>query len=111
MEDTKKLSKALNKPTIINQPRSNKALGLIADMLYPATEAARMLGTDDTNLATMTGMDGAQSLIDDMSYGAPLVRGGSLQTSTIDPRLADVAAITPLPAAGIKKMINLLRGK
>lgn len=111
MADNNKLAKALNQPTISAQPRSNKALGFIADALYPATEAARMFGTDDTNLATMTGMDGSQSLIDDMSYGAPLVRGGSLQTSTIDPRLADVAAVTPLPAAGVSKLIKLLKAK
>lgn len=102
----------MNQPTISNQPISNKALGLLADIIYPSKEAAEMIDIPGIgNMAEFTGLEGAHSLIDDMSYGAPLVRGGSLQTSTIDPRLADVAAITPLPAAGIGKLIKLLKSK
>ena len=49
--------------------------------------------------ADVTGVKGTESLVRDMSYGTPLIRGASLQTAKVDPRLFDVADFTGLGGA------------
>ncbi len=109
MADAQKLAKALQS-TISNQPRSNRMLGMIADALKPINDygAEVQIPMVDENLSQFTGMDGAQSLADDMSYGKPLFSGGSLQTSQIDPRAMDAASLTPVFASPAKSMAKKL---
>jgi hypothetical protein len=44
--------------------------------------------------ADLTGLKGAQSLVNDMSYGTPPIRGASLQTTKVDPRVLDLAGVS-----------------
>ena len=59
--------------------------------------------------ADLTGMNDVASLAKDVSYGDPVVRGKSLQTSKIDPRLLAVADIVPVAGAAAKGATTLAK--
>ena len=89
--------------TLKPAPRSNRVLGLLADMLKPVNDftgkykfydQVPLVGGKDVNEAI--GIKGTQSLADDMSYGKPLFNGGNVQTASIDPRVMDLANFLPI---------------
>jgi hypothetical protein len=59
--------------------------------------------------ADFLGMNDTASLARDVSYGDPVVRGKSLQTSKIDPRLLAVADIVPVAGAAAKGATTLAK--
>jgi len=84
---------------ITNTPR-NRWLGGAADFLDPANkfldryklpESIPLLG--GLSAADLTPLKGTQGLLDDASYGKSPIRGASLQTATVDPRLLDIAGL------------------
>lgn len=84
---------------ITNTPR-NRWLGGAADFLDPANkfldryklpESIPLLG--GLSAADLTPLKGTQGLLDDASYGKSPIRGASLQTATVDPRLLDLAGL------------------
>ncbi|CAB4172575.1 hypothetical protein UFOVP1470_11 [uncultured Caudovirales phage] len=92
-----------NQGEIRNTPRN--MLGGVADVLDPVSkflsrfklpESIPLLGGADA--ADLTGVKGSQGLLDDMSYGKSPIRGASLQTTTVDPRLLDLAGLTSVAA-------------
>ena len=101
MPSPKELAKALAyQGEIRNQPR-NRFLGGVADFLAPVSEFAdrdKLPGSipllGGMSFADLSGLKGAQSLIEDMSYGKSPVRGATLNTAKVDPRLLDLAAVS-----------------
>lgn len=101
MPSPKELAKALAyQGEIRNQPQ-NRLLGGVADALAPVSEFADQYKISDRipflgglSAADLTGLKGAQSLVNDMSYGTPPIRGASLQTTKVDPRVLDLAGVT-----------------
>jgi len=92
---------------IRNQPQ-NRFLGGVADVLKPVSEfldrdkiSDRIPFLGGLSAADLTGLKGAQSLVNDMSYGTPPIRGASLQTAKVDPRVLDLAGVSGamMPAA------------
>jgi hypothetical protein len=59
--------------------------------------------------ADFMGLNSTASLARDVSYGDPVVRGKSLQTSKIDPRLLAVADIVPVAGAAAKGATTLAK--
>jgi hypothetical protein len=59
--------------------------------------------------ADLLGINDTASLARDVSYGDPVVRGKSLQTSKIDPRLLAVADIVPVAGAAAKGATTLAK--
>jgi len=103
--------------TLKEIPRG-KISGKIADILKPASE---FLGKYEvlpqipliggTSVAELTGVEGLQTLADDMSRGYRPIRNlerGKLQTSFFDPRLTDAAdlATTALGGVGLAKNLG-----
>ena len=78
----------------------NRLLGGVADVLDPLSqfldrfklpESIPLLG--GSSASDLTGVKGGQSLLNDMSYGKSPIRGASLQTAKVDPRLLDLAGL------------------
>ena len=101
MPSAKELAKALAyQGEIRNQPR-NRFLGGVADFLAPVSEFADrdklpesipLLG--GMSFADLSGLKGTESLVRDMSHGKSPVRGATLNTAKVDPRLLDLAAVS-----------------
>ena len=102
--------------TLKEVPRG-KISGKIADILKPASE---FLGKYEvipqipliggTSIAELTGVEGLQTLADDMSRGYRPIRNlerGKLQSSYFDPRLADAADLGLTALGGIGAAKNL----
>jgi hypothetical protein len=102
--------------TLKEIPRG-KISGKIADILKPASEflgkyevlpQIPLLG--GTSVAELTGVEGLQTLADDMSRGYRPIRNlerGKLQSSYFDPRLADAADLGLTALGGIGAAKNL----
>ena len=85
--------------TLKEVPRTGKISGKIADILKPASEflgqykvipQIPLIG--GASAAELTGVEGLQTLAEDMSYGYKPIRNlerGKLQTSYFDPRILD----------------------
>ena len=80
---------------IRNQPQ-NRFLGAVADVLKPVSEfldrdkiSDRIPFLGGLSAADLTGVKGTESLVRDMSYGTPPIRGATLNTVKVDPRLVD----------------------
>ena len=114
MPSAKELAKALAYRGEIRNTSRNRLLGGVADLLAPVSEFADrdklpesipLLG--GMSFADLSGLKGAQSLIEDMSYGKSPVRGATLNTAKVDPRLLDLAAVSgammPVGKAALKK--------
>jgi hypothetical protein len=100
MPSPKELAKALAYQGEIRNTSRNRLLGGVADALAPVSEfldrdklpeSIPFLG--GMSLADL-GLKGAQSLVNDMSYGTPPIRGASLQTAKVDPRVLDLAGVS-----------------
>lgn len=97
--------------TLKATPR-NKALGAASDVMKPLVRATDMYELDKRvpliggmTLADL-GPKGMQSLLEDLSYGAPLVRNTrNIQTAQFDPRLLDLADMLG-GAAGVGKAVG-----
>ena len=101
MPSPKELAKALAYQGEIRNTSRNRLLGGVADLLAPVSEFADrdklpesipLLG--GMSFADLSGLKGAQSLVNDMSYGTPPIRGASLQTAKVDPRVLDLAGVS-----------------
>ena len=101
MPSAKELAKALAYRGEIRNTPQNSFLGGVANFLAPVSEFADrdklpesipLLG--GMSFADLSGLKGAQSLVNDMSYGTPPIRGASLQTAKVDPRVLDLAAVS-----------------
>ena len=95
------LAKALAHQGEIRNTPQNSFLGGVANFLSPVSEfldrgklpeSIPLLG--GISAADVTGVKGAESLVRDMSYGKSPVRGATLNTVKVDPRLLDVAAVS-----------------
>ena len=106
MHNAKHLAKALAYQGEIRNTARNRLLGGVADVLSPVSEFADQYKISDRipflggmSAADLTGLKGAQSLVNDMSYGKSPISGASLQTTKVDPRVFDVADFTGLGGA------------
>ena len=95
------LAKALAYRGEIRNTPQNSFLGGVANFLAPVSEFADQYKISDRipflggmSAADLTGLKGAQSLVNDMSYGKSPISGASLQTAKVDPRLLDLAAVS-----------------
>ena len=100
MPSAKELAKALAYRGEIRNTPQNSFLGGVANFLAPVSEFAdrdKLPGSipllGGMSFADL-GLKGAQSLVNDMSYGTPPIRGASLQTAKVDPRLLDLAGVS-----------------
>jgi hypothetical protein len=100
MPSAKELAKALAYRGEIRNTPQNSFLGGVANFLAPVSEfldrdklpeSIPFLG--GMSLADL-GVKGTESLVRDMSYGTPPIRGASLQTAKVDPRLFDLASVS-----------------
>ena len=101
MPSPKELAKALAYRGEIRNTPQNSFLGGVANFLSPVSEFAdrdKLPGSipllGGMSFADLSGLKGSQSLIEDMSYGKSPVRGATLNTVKVDPRLLDVAAVS-----------------
>jgi hypothetical protein len=101
MPSPKQLAKALAYRGEIRNTPQNSFLGGVANALSPVSEfldrgklpeSIPFLG--GMSAADVTGVKGTESLVRDMSYGTPPIRGATLNTVKVDPRLVDLAAVT-----------------
>lgn len=108
MPSPKELAKALAYQGEIRNTSRNRLLGGVADALSPVSEFADQYKISDRipflggmSAADLTGLKGAQSLVNDMSYGKSPISGASLQTTKVDPRVLDLAGVSGamMPAA------------
>jgi len=126
MPSPKELAKALAYRGEIRNTPQNSFLGGIANFLAPVSEFADrdklpesipLLG--GMSFADLSGLKGAQSLVNDMSYGTPPIRGASLQTAKVDPRVLDLAGVSgammpvgkALGKAALKKAAEQIQNK
>jgi len=100
MPSAKELAKALAYRGEIRNTPQNRFLGGVANFLAPVSEFADrdklpesipLLG--GMSFADLSGLKGTQSLVNDISYGKPPIRGATLNTVKVDPRLLDVAGL------------------
>ena len=101
MPSPKELAKALAYQGEIRNTSRNRLLGGVADVLSPVSEFADQYKISDRipflggmSAADLTGLKGAQSLVNDMSYGKSPISGASLQTTKVDPRVLDLAGVS-----------------
>ena len=101
MPSAKELAKALAYRGEIRNTPQNSFLGAIANFLAPVSEFAdrdKLPGSipllGGMSFADLSGLKGAESLVRDMSYGKSPVRGATLNTVKVDPRLLDLAAVS-----------------
>ena len=101
MPSPKELAKALAYRGEIRNTPQNSFLGGVANFLSPVSEfldrgklpeSIPLLG--GMSAADVTGVKGTESLVRDMSYGTPPIRGASLQTAKVDPRVLDLAGVS-----------------
>lgn len=98
-----------NRPTVSAQKPSNDALNAWARGIEIAASPLNVYSVNKNvplvggmTAADFVGANDVQSLAQDVSYGKPVVSGGSLQTSKFDPRLMALADFVPAVGAGTK---------
>ena len=101
MPSPKELAKALAYQGEIRNTSRNRLLGGVADFLAPVSEFAdrdKLPGSipllGGMSFADLSGLKGTESLVRDMSHGKSPVRGATLNTAKVDPRLLDLAAVS-----------------
>ena len=100
---------------MLKETSRNNFLGSIADVLKPVVNATDVYALNKhipliggQTFADLSGLKGTQSLAEDMSYGAPFLRNTkNIQTTSIDPRVLDVAATIPMVGGATKLASNL----
>ena len=122
MPSPKELAKALAYQGEIRNTSRNRLLGGVADVLSPVSEFADQYKISDRipflggmSAADLTGLKGAQSLVNDMSYGKSPISGASLQTAKVDPRVIDLAGVTgammPVGKAAFREGVKQIQNK
>jgi hypothetical protein len=98
-----------NRPTVSTQKPSNDVLNAYARGLEIAASPLNVYSVNKNvplvggmTAADFIGANDVQSLAQDVSYGKPIVSGGSLQTSKFDPRLMALADFIPTVGAATK---------
>jgi hypothetical protein len=108
---------SIDEPEVLKEIPRGKISGKIADILKPASE---FLGKYEvlpqipliggTSVAELTGVEGIQTLADDISRGYRPIRNlerGKLQTSFFDPRLVDAVDLGTTALGGVGLAKNL----
>jgi hypothetical protein len=107
----------VDEPEVLKEIPRGKISGKIADILKPASEflgkyevlpQIPLLG--GTSVAELTGVEGIQTLADDISRGYRPIRNlerGKLQTSFFDPRLVDAVDLGTTALGGVGLAKNL----
>jgi hypothetical protein len=107
----------VDEPEVLKEIPRGKISGKIADILKPASEflgkyevlpQIPLLG--GTSVAELTGVEGLQTLADDISRGYRPIRNlerGKLQTSFFDPRLMDAVDLGTTALGGVGLAKNL----
>lgn len=122
MPSPKELAKALAYQGEIRNTSRNRLLGGVADALSPVSEFADQYKISDRipflggmSAADLTGLKGAQSLVNDMSYGKSPISGASLQTTKVDPRVIDLAGVSgammPVGKAALREVAKQVQNK
>jgi hypothetical protein len=95
-----------NQPTVTAQRPSSPSLSGIANVLNAIRQPLDVYGLNKNipvvggmTAADVTGLNQVAPLTEDIAYGRPVMRGGSLQTMQPDPRLAGFLDF--IPAAGL----------
>ena len=95
-----------NQPSVSAQRPSSPSLSAIANVLNTIRQPLDVYGLNKNipvvggiTAADVTGLNQVAPLAEDVAYGRPVVRGGSLQTMQADPRLAGLVDF--IPAAGL----------
>jgi hypothetical protein len=108
---------SIDEPEVLKEIPRGKISGKIADILKPASEflgkyevlpQVPLLG--GTSVAELTGVEGIQTLADDISRGYRPIRNlerGKLQTSFFDPRLVDAVDLGTTALGGVGLAKNL----
>jgi hypothetical protein len=108
---------SIDEPEVLKEIPRGKISGKIADILKPASEflgkyevlpQIPLLG--GTSVAELTGVEGIQTLADDISRGYRPIRNlerGKLQTSFFDPRLVDAVDLGTTALGGVGLAKNL----
>lgn len=91
-----------NQPSISAQQPSSPSLNAISNVLNVIRQPLDMYGLNKnipvvggTTFADVTGLNQVAPLAQDVAYGRPVMRGGSLQTMQADPRLAGLVDFIP----------------
>jgi hypothetical protein len=122
MPSAKELAKALAYRGEIRNTPQNSFLGGVANFLAPVSEFAdrdKLPGSipllGGMSFADLSGLKGAQSLVNDMSYGTPPIRGASLQTAKVDPRVLDLAGVSgamiPVGKAALREVAKQVQNR
>jgi hypothetical protein len=108
---------SIDEPEVLKEIPRGKISGKIADILKPASEflgkyevlpQVPLLG--GTSVAELTGVEGLQTLADDISRGYRPIRNlerGKLQSSYFDPRLMDAVDLGTTALGGVGLAKNL----
>lgn len=98
-----------NQPTISAQRPSSPSLSSISNVLEAIRKPLDVYGLKKnipviggTTFADVTGLNQIAPLSQDVAYGRPVMRGGSLQTMQADPRLAGLIDFIPAAAVAAK---------
>ena len=98
-----------NRPTVSTQKPNNDVLNAYARGLEIAASPLNVYQVNKNvplvggmTAADFIGANDVQSLAQDVSYGKPVVSGGSLQTSRFDPRLMALADFIPAVGGATK---------
>jgi hypothetical protein len=98
-----------NQPTVSAQRPSSPSLSGIANVLNAIRQPLDVYGLNKNipiiggmTAADVTGLNQVAPLTEDVAYGRPVMRGGSLQTMQADPRLAGLVDFIPTAALAAK---------
>jgi hypothetical protein len=98
-----------NQPTVTAQRPSSPSLQGIANVLNAIRQPLDVYGLNKNiplvggmTAADVTGLNQVAPLTEDIAYGRPVMRGGSLQTMQADPRLAGFVDLIPTAALATK---------
>jgi len=98
-----------NRPTVSTQKPNSPSLSAISNVLDTIRKPLNVYGLNKnipvvggTTFADVTGLNQIAPLTQDVAYGQPLMRGGSLQTMQADPRLAGLVDFIPAVGGAAK---------
>jgi hypothetical protein len=98
-----------NRPTVSTQNPNSPSLSAISNVLETIRKPLDVYGLNKkipvvggTTFADVTGLNQIAPLTQDVAYGQPLMRGGSLQTMQADPRLAGLVDFIPAVGGAAK---------
>jgi hypothetical protein len=98
-----------NRPTVSTQNPNSPSLSAISNVLETIRKPLDVYGLNKnipvvggTTFADVTGLNQIAPLTQDVAYGQPLMRGGSLQTMQADPRFTGLVDFIPAVGGAAK---------